>query len=472
MRLGTLYFCPLTTGDVAELQESLHTYRAELFDHVLCLAQDDSLPRLLGQRTPYVYQFMAELRGLYDVAPEQFWKVINHYATTFILSRMVADDVSDPAQLNHMTGNIHAILLIERLKGNMPTTERAVYTTTTDYAGRIPGLLQEEYLHLGGEPTPNTRVTWECEAGRVTVRFPQGERAEMVLPLPLTADAPLTFEPLTKLECLHMNVFDNPTAVGMKEDEMPVNDSRYDQQEGWSPMPLTDSMTQAHRILQDLWPEALPWVKAMVPAFVDMCGPQSKRVHRSSSYGPGSPIFFTKVDNPILHAEDLIHELQHQRLFMFMDKTWFGRWNDLRQLYVSPYRSDPRPLKGLHIGLHAFLSVNEFRLRALKRGLLTEPQIYDMVKLHRMNQFSYRTIVEHEQFSAAGREFFADISRELAAQHAVIESILTPTMNEAVDRVIDRQVERVGGQIETPLNALPIYRSWGDTAQVAASYAG
>lgn len=469
--LNTLYFCPLDSEDKATLRERRTTYRTVLFNNVLNLALGDSLKDILGKRTPYIYQFLGELNNYFNSAPQQFWKVVDHYATPYMLTRMVVNDINDPVQLDHLAGNLHAILLIERLKGNATTGGKITYTTTTDYAGRIPGLVEGAYLHLEGEPLPNTTVQWDCEEDRVTVRFPNGERADITVALPLAAGGPVSFRPFARLDCLNVDLLDNPTVVGIREGEAPVDDPRYDDQEGWDPLPLETSMTQAHAIIEDMWPEALPWVNALVPAFIDMRGPQSRRVHRSASYGPGSPIFFTKVENPVLHAEDIIHELQHHRFFLFLDDQCFGRWHDRRQIYVSPYRTDPRPLKGLHIGLHAFLTVAEFRIRALQRGMLSEQEIYDLIKLHRMNQFSYRTIVEHEQFLPAGKEFYAQISQELFEQHKVIESITTAKMNEAINRSLEQKVEFVSSKVEAPLNAMPNYRFWNDTAQMAAAFA-
>lgn len=470
-KLDTLYFCPLDSEDVTALRKRRTTFRTLLFNKVLDQALGDGMVNVLGTRAPYIYQFISEMNTYFDDAPEQFWKVVDHYAAPYMLTRMVINDINDPVQLHHLAGNLHAILLIERLKGNAPTGGTVTYTTTTDYAGRIPGLVEEAYLILEGEPLPNATVQWVCEDGRVTVRFPGGEREEFTLPLPLAPGGPVSFRPFTKLDCLGVTLFDNPTAIGIKEGEAPEDDPRYEDQEGWNPLPMATSMTQAHAILQDMWPEVLPWVNALVPAFVDMRGPQSKRVHRSASYGPGSPIFFTKVDNPVLHAEDVVHELQHQRFFLFLDTDWFGRWEDTRQIYVSPYRSDPRPMRGLHIGLHAFLTVVEFRLRAFRRGLLDEQQIYDLVKLHRMNQFTYRTIIEHERLSAGGKEFYAAVSQELYEQHKVIESITTAKMDAAIDSGLERKVQAVGRQIESPRNAMPGYRFWNDTAQMAAAFA-
>lgn len=470
-KLDTLYFCPLNADDTAALQKRRTAYRAALFDNVLDLAAGDGLVNLLGARAPHIYQFLGELGGSFADRPERFWKVVDHYAAPYMLTRMVINDINDPVQLDHLAGNLHAILLAERLKGNVETSGNVTYTTTTDHAGRIPALVEEGYLLLEGEPLPDTTVQWECERDRVTVRFPGGEREDFTLPLPLAPGGPVSFRPFTRIDCLNVTLFDNPTAIGIKEGEAPTDDPRFDDQDDWKPLSMAESMTQAHGIIADMWPEVLPWVNALVPAFVDMRGPQGRRVHRSASYGPGSPIFFTKVDNPVLHAEDIVHELQHQRFFLFLDTNWFGRWHDMRQIFVSPYRSDPRPMRGLHIGLHAFLTVAEFRIRALQRGLLDEQQIYDLVKLHRMNQFSYRTIIEHERLSPEGKEFYARISQELYEQHKVIESITSAKMDEAIGLGLEQKVQAVGRQVSAPLNAAPGYRFWNDTAQMAAAFA-
>ena len=94
----------------------------------------------------------------------------------------------------------------------------------------------------------------------------------------------------------------------------------------------------------------------------------------------------------LCHAEDVVHEVQHHRLLLFASETHFKTWNDLRQIYVSPYRPDPRPLRGLYIGLHAFLAVNKLKKRLLEEGGAPENLIPEVIDTHYKNLFVFRTI--------------------------------------------------------------------------------
>jgi hypothetical protein len=195
-------------------------------------------------------------------------------------------------------------------------------------------------------------------------------------------------------------------------------------------------------------------------------------VHRSASYGPASPIFVTRVDDPFKHAGDIVHELQHQRMHLIMDTSAFGKWNDPTQNTASPYRSDPRPIRGLHLGIHAFLAVNRLRLRQHARAESPDEHYRYLLNAHRINLFTFRTLLEFEDIRPHGRPMFAEYARELIAQHELIEPMASREMSETFDTHMRAHIQAVAGRAsEKILNTGPEFMDWAEIAKIAARYA-
>jgi HEXXH motif-containing protein len=210
-------------------------------------------------------------------------------------------------------------------------------------------------------------------------------------------------------------------------------------------MPLNRSLEEAHEILQAVLPEVLAWVDELIPAFTRVESAGEPGLRLSGSFGPSSPIYLSEVSDSFLHAEDILHELQHERFLLYLSKEQcFGKWND-QQIFVSPYREDPRPLRGLHLGLHALIAVNEFRLRSLEVIPLTSARIEDMVVVHQKNLFAAMSLLEHESPTPAGERYFSEILKSLSRHHEAILGLGTKRMVANAIRVVRDHINKVVG---------------------------
>jgi HEXXH motif-containing protein len=85
------------------------------------------------------------------------------------------------------------------------------------------------------------------------------------------------------------------------------------------------------------------------------------KVHVSSTYDhlPGA-IFLCHDEDPILQGETLVHEAAHNKLNALLAREAVFESGGEEAVYFSPWRPDPRPLRGLLLGAHAFLNVARF----------------------------------------------------------------------------------------------------------------
>ncbi|RAY12805.1 hypothetical protein DPM19_22560 [Actinomadura craniellae] len=88
----------------------------------------------------------------------------------------------------------------------------------------------------------------------------------------------------------------------------------------------------------------------------------------SSADAPGA-LAATLPGDPLLLAETLVHEFQHDTLSALLDLVPLHRADPEERLY-APWRDDPRPLGGLFQGAYAYLGVTDFwgRLQAESTG--------------------------------------------------------------------------------------------------------
>src|SRR5438034_6120302 len=68
------------------------------------------------------------------------------------------------------------------------------------------------------------------------------------------------------------------------------------------PLALADSLGQAHDALAALWPDVIPWARALVPAVADMGRRDSGAARLSGSFAPGEPIYLTQGTNSLLRV--------------------------------------------------------------------------------------------------------------------------------------------------------------------------
>jgi hypothetical protein len=469
-------FPQLSTEDKVMLRQVLRAQRAYFLSEALAKIQTPDLSKSLGEQAAPISAFLKEMLSLSSTDPDLFWRILDHWATQFLLSALIPDFSQNRIQAcdDRFTSNLTAVLLFERLRSYKPIDSPTTYTIRTDNAGRVHGLLHGVSLEFQDERFRGALVEFECLPGSINIRLQDNAEA-FAFVLPLQDNALLKFVPLTLSEAGDFPVIDEPTIFGKYTKRVMENpETPEDAKAEKDVMPLENSLIQAQAIIERLWPEALDWAHALVPAFVDLGTPQLN-FRLSLSYEPGSPIFMSKVNNYLFHAEDLVHELQHHRLYLFATPDRFKSWLDLTQAYISPYRTDPRHLRGLLLGGHAFLTVNELRKRRLldgERGSLSLGTA--MAETHLENLYAFRTVMEHETFDDLGRELFKDMAMTIAEHHSVVQPFLTPDKKSAIEKTISdhmagvqKEAAELGFEIK---NAAPSYRDWDETARLAANF--
>jgi HEXXH motif-containing protein len=150
----------------------------------------------------------------------------------------------------------------------------------------------------------------------------------------------------------------------------------------------------------------------------------------TSSELPGATIL-DSTRNPYELAENFIHEFYHTRLFVLEDEAPLFQTVDSNAGvdfgFYSPWREDPRPLKGLLHAMYVFVAVGRFWL-ALTTGK-TEPRDvlwYGTERLARVSlQLSLvqRLLRRHARFSDFGERLFSQLSKDVEALYATIKSL-------------------------------------------------
>lgn len=472
-KMVSFNFPELSVEDRVMLRQVIRAQRAQFLSEALEKIQSNNLSEKLGERALTVTRFVGEMLSLSKRNPDLFWRVLDHWATQFILSSLIPDfsQSKTSADDDHFASNLSSILLFERLRSNTPMEGSATYTVRADKCGRIHSLLHGVSLEFQDELFRGAPVEFACSPGEVSVSIPGREGPEFTLPLPVPENAFTKFVPLAAAEAVAFPIIDEPTIFGkytkrvMENPETPADASPEQ-----NLLSLQSSLTKAQELIKRLWPEALEWAHTLVPAFVDLGTPQVN-FRLSLSYEPGSPIFMSKVNNYLLHAEDLVHEIQHHRLHLFASPDHFKSWMDLRQVYISPYRTDPRHLRGLILGVHAFLTVNELRFRRLNDGERgSQSLLMAMAETHYENLYAFRTVMEHEEFDDLGRELFKQMAHTIAEHHSVVRPFLTPERERAIEETISEHIAGVQEQAAELRNVAPLYREWDETAQLAADF--
>lgn len=466
-------FPPLGVEDKVQLRRIIRAQRAQTLNDILDKARSPEVSERLGERVPEVHRFLGEMVQLSSRSPDLFWQVLDRWPAPFFLSRLLLDPdgPDEPEHLDQLVSNLNALLLFERLHGTAPKDTSATYVTRTDERGRVHGLMHNLSIEFGDERFRKQVVRWECSPAEVAVSIEGGEGPEFTIPLPAESNEHFRFVSLASGEAVKFPII-RETAVFGKPVTRLIG--AYPVEEGgvasWDPLPLDNSLTRAQEVITELWPEALDWADALIPAFVDMGVPPG-RIRFSSSYEPGSPIFMSRIDDPLIHAEDVVHEIQHHRLFLFAGAAHFKSWHDRGLFYVSPYRPDPRPLRGVIVGMHAFLTVNELKRRRMaERGETSERLVREMADIHYKNLFAFRTVLEHEEFGEFGRELFKQMARTLSEHHEVLRSKATPALEEPFKEQVAKHVAAVLKESPGLRNTAPEYRNWEETARLAADF--
>jgi HEXXH motif-containing protein len=357
-----------------------------------------------SQSDAALHAWAAGVARLLREDPARGRAILEHWSNEFLLSRSRAAS----GGTRRLTGDLACNLLGTALRGGTPALQ-GTFEVSIDRDGAVPSYRAEARIAVA----PESRAA----AVSIDVDAAHGKRLPFARALPW--DLPIVpDDPAASLV---------PEALGSF---VPA---------GRSGPSLAEELDAAGAILAALWPEANAWIALLCPAFIDL-GAASRAETLSGSFGPGLPVYLSAAHDPFLLAENVVHELQHLRLGLSPMQEYATRWFDADARFVSPYRPDPRPLRGIHLGLHAFLAVNELRLRAAERGMGTNGSLRDAARAHRMNVFAYRTLSQYENFTPQGERYWDEIGATVAAQERALDRLSDRVAVRAADTWLERHL--------------------------------
>jgi HEXXH motif-containing protein len=370
----------------------------------------DALARALRGECKRDAAFDAWVRGMAALLgddPVAGRSLLEHWSVESLLSRVSSEERS-----RCFAGDLACGLLHVRLRSGAPIL-RGSFDVTVDEAGCVPCYPADGRYLLDGA-SGSRRSTLQATAAREFIPFERSRAWSMPI-VPDDSSSPAPFSPR-----------ENASATTPQ-----------------GPPRLADSLDEARTILDALWPETVAWIALLVPAVVELAAVPGCSL--SGSTVPGQPVYLSAVHDPFELAENLVHEQQHLRLGLHAVHDYATRWADGGELFISPYRPDPRPLRGIHLGLHAFLAVNELRLRAARAAHCGRAgkALRDAARTHRLNQFAYETLTRFERFTAEGRAYWDEVGAAVAAQGEALREAGDASAQSAADDWLSQHLERV-----------------------------
>lgn len=407
-----------------------------------------------------VERFAAELSRWSVTDAATFERLARHWAPAYILHQILYGQNIEREDRELLAATLDGISLAEHLRGD---GSEATYAILTDDSCRILCPTQDAWIQFARKEWVGHHVLCRTDAAQAGISATSGGSEKV--------QAPLAWPPATSLARL----IPFPRAAGW---DIPVIEGGrplgicFDETEKDRPdlPPLTDTLRDAYTLIFEVWPEVVPWARMLVPAFVD-AGTTAPGIRRSGTRGAVSPIFLSRVPGPLMHAEDVVHELQHIRFHLLVDPADFSSYADADPSYVSPVRTDPRPLWGLHLALHAFVAVNELRLRLRHAGAVPTEQVSaQLFKSHCDNLMTFQTILDFDDLAPAGRVYFAEVARALSRQHDLIEPGVPAEYRQRVDDRLERHCQRVLRANSRAKNASSRYRQWPEIVTRARDF--
>lgn len=128
---------------------------------------------------------------------------------------------------------------------------------------------------------------------------------------------------------------------------------------------------QAHDLLQAVWPEAAAATRRFLHSLVVQPAAPDHTTSITLDFLQGTLI--ASLRDPVQVADAMVHEGSHARLALLLRSDPLVLDDGVAR-HPSPWRSDPRPLKGVINGVHAFLNVALFYRRLAER----RPEMTDL----------------------------------------------------------------------------------------------
>lgn len=171
--------------------------------------------------------------------------------------------------------------------------------------------------------------------------------------------------------------------------------------------PLRESLEIIDTYLPEIGAEMRLVLHQIVPVGFD-----SER-HLSASYAEAiGTVYMSLHPNLFTMTEALIHEYQHNKLnaLLYLDPVLE---NLESELYASPVRPDPRPLRGVLLAVHAFQPIARLYEVMIERSdpRMTEDAKRRFSQIVKVNRDGCSVLLPNARPTPIGRSLFAEIAR-------------------------------------------------------------
>jgi len=263
-----------------------------------------------GNPVPGINGYLTGVSALLTSAPERGLEFAAHWGTAFFLPAIL----EQPTQSSSACARLMMSLLFEKLQdGSSPLKAHDSPARRTLMMGRCTRSQKTGAFDCDRLAEPNAQLIWQCGRNSATLRAAENVIESVEVALPLTTDGTdeeVAFLPFSRTDSWSVPVIESGKAALLLEDEYSGQRPEAGLEDGSvkQALPLSVSLWHAHQILKEAWPEVLPWAK---PSYrIRRHRPSTSQTTRlSGSFGPGIPIYLSKVTDPFAHAEDIVHEL-------------------------------------------------------------------------------------------------------------------------------------------------------------------
>jgi len=174
------------------------------------------------------------------------------------------------------------------------------------------------------------------------------------------------------------------------------------------------SVADSLQLIEDLWPTAHHATCRHLDGLILLKSHGFARTH-SPEHLPRAVL--STLDSPEKIAEMWCHEMSHVRMAVFRrhDPIAVARDPEAERAgYISPWRSDPRPIRGLIDGVHAFLNVCEFHRRLSTQPAWRTHSLFIYERQKKKIKEAWQTLTSAAVPTALGESFFSELEGEVA----------------------------------------------------------
>ncbi len=179
-----------------------------------------------------------------------------------------------------------------------------------------------------------------------------------------------------------------------------------------SPAEIEAQVIEALNLLGTVWPEAQHDAKHFFRGLVAVESPPGHYSSGSSALFPYVLKLTVKQGSwPVLLADAIVHETAHVKLRCAMQFDSFLVSDDTL-LYRHPWRPDLRPLRGVFVATHAFLSVLQFYVCLVEQDIFENRTWSQAIQLSDEVRVALNILDGASGLTSLGRRFYQVLRRQ------------------------------------------------------------